>query len=184
MRVLVACEEFGRVREAFRKKGHDAWSCDLYPAFDGSPYHIQDNVLTVLGNGWDMVIAFPPCTFLSSVRNCAYYDDKAREQDLKQRHKAIQFVDTIWASNDRVCIENPVGALSTQWRKPSQIIQPYWFGEPWHKKTCLWLKGLPELQMTNWVGSNGSWHFQGSKNARRRARTFQGIADAMADQWG
>jgi site-specific DNA-cytosine methylase len=182
MDILIGCEEFGRVREAFRNQGHNAFSCDLFPAADESAYHFQCDIKTVLYNGWDAVIAFPPCTYLSNVRNAAYYNEEARQRDRRLRCEAIEFVDMIWQSNDVVAIENPVGALSTQWRKPTQIIHPYWFGETWHKTTCLWLKGLPKLAPTKWVGSKGSWHYH-SRNSRKSSLTFQGIADAMAQQW-
>ena len=136
-------------------------------------------------SGWDMIIGFPPCTYLSNRSNAVFYD---RTEFDKKRAAAIEFVKIIYNSCDKVCIENPSGALSTQWMKPTQVINPYQFGEPWKKRTCIWLKELPELQSTNWVGSvQPTWQpksYNHRESGLLRSRTFQGIADAMADQWG
>jgi hypothetical protein len=181
-RVLVACEFSGRVRERFRAKGHDAWSCDLLPSMDGSKYHIQGDVLEHLDEKWDMVIGFPPCTYLTTARN-------GHPVDWDERDKAIDFALKLWeAPCPRVALENPVGALTSILGKASQIIQPYQFGDPWHKRTCLWLFALPRLVPTNIIVPRGHWVSSGgrySQNEKRtRAVTFPGIAQAMADQWG
>lgn len=211
MRVLVACEYSGRVREAFRKLGHDAWSCDLLPSDDSSPYHIQGDVLEILNDGWDLMIAHPPCTYLSTAGNRwfneARYGDKARLRK-RLRLEAMEFVKTLYnAPVSSVAVENPIGYLSNNWQKPNQIIQPYQFGEPHVKPTCLWLKNLPPLQLTSpeatkpeplgvtirkpskyYKGGEVKKHYftqlAGSRSGHERSYTFQGIADAMADQWG
>ena len=181
-RVLAACEFSGRVREAFRAQGHEAWSCDVLPPADGSPWHIQDDVMNRL-TGWDLIVAFPPCTYLTSGRN-------GHPVDWQERDKALQFVMRLAdAPCDRIAIENPVGAISSSLWKPTQVIQPYWFGDPWHKRTCLWLFGdLPPLQPTNVVKATGHWVSSGGRHSQNtkgtRAITFQGIARAMAEQWG
>lgn len=199
LRILVACEFSGRVREAFRKMGHDAWSCDIEPAADGSPYHIQDDVLKHLGDGWDMMIAHPPCTYLSYVGN-RHWNKPGRAE---LREDALRFfVALAEAPIPKICVENPLGYASKAYRKYDQIIQPYYWGEPYQKRTCLWLKGLPPLtydkenavkppplfylsttgKPINWVeGIKGM-----SAKDRQKARntTFQGIANAMAEQWG
>ena len=142
MKVLVACEFSGIVREAFRAKCHDAWSCDLLPT-EIPGQHIQGDVLAILNDGWDLMIAHPPCTHLA-VSGARYFEGKEVEQEL-----AIDFF-MMLAGLDipRICIENPVGIMSTVWRKPDQIIQPYMYGHPESKKTCLWLKNLPALEPT------------------------------------
>ncbi len=199
MRVLVACEFSGVVREAFRKRGHDAWSCDLLPAEDGSFYHYQGDVATMIeypyvasdwvpwvrgkiGEAWDMMIAFPPCTHLA-VSGARWFKDKQGEQA-----EAIAFVQTLMdAPIPRIAIENPIGVISTKIRKPDQIIQPWQFGHGETKATCLWLKGLSLLQPTNIVeGRTPRVHHEppGPDRWRNRSRTYQGIADAMAEQWG
>jgi site-specific DNA-cytosine methylase len=185
MRILIACEQFGKVRTAFRNNGHDAWSCDIAETRDESPFHIQDDVINHL-TGWDMVIGFPPCTYLTNAGNSSWYSSDCPEKLERERlqMEAIEFVKVIYNSCDRVCIENPAGALSTKWKSPTQIINPYQFGHKWKKRTCLWLKGLPELKTTNWVGSvHPSWKIA-HNDPMFRSETFQGIADAMADQWG
>jgi hypothetical protein len=179
-RVLAACEFSGRVRNAFRAAGHEAYSCDLIP--NPSPYHIQDDVLNHL-EGWDMIIAFPPCTYLTSGRN-------GHPVNWRERDKALRFVMQLAdAPCDRIAIENPVGVISSSLWKPTQVIQPYWFGDPWHKRTCLWLFGdMPPLipdnvvkAMGHWVSASGQYS-QNSKSTR--STTFPGIARAMAEQWG
>lgn len=199
VRVLVACEFSGIVRDAFIARGHDAVSCDLLPTERPGP-HYQCNVFSVLPNDWDLVIAFPPCTHLSA-SGARYWPQK---QDGRQAC-AINFVRDLWflCNQIKICIENPVGILSTVWKKPTQIIQPYQFGDPVKKKTCLWLSGLPALtptkivEPTHALGTN-SYHGGPRKDGTRkrntlklmhgdgksRSRTQPGIADAMAEQWG
>lgn len=182
MRILIACEYSGRVREAFRKLGHDAWSCDLLPSDDNSPYHIQGDVLYVLNDGWDLMIAHPPCTHLA-VSGARWFKDKQAEQ-----LEALEFVRTLLdAPIERIALENPVSIISTKIRKPDQIIQPWMFGHGETKATCLWLKNLPKLKPTNIVsGREGRmWKLPPSKDRwKLRSETYQGVADAMAAQWG
>ena len=189
MRVLIACEYSGRVREAFRKLGHDAWSCDILPSDDNSPYHIQDDVLKHLDDGWDLMIAHPPCTHLavSGARHFAAKIADGRQQ------AALDFVQALLqAPIDKIALENPVSVISTKIRKPQQIIQPYEFGDPYKKTTCLWLKGLTKLTATDIVEPNIKTYKDGSKfsadygwsSNHARNKTYQGIANAMADQWG
>jgi hypothetical protein len=182
--VLVACEFSGTVREAFRRRGHNAWSCDILPAEDGGP-HIQDDVLEVLeetDRSWDLMIAFPPCTHLC-VSGARWWPQKMARQA-----EALSFVGRLMdASVGKIAIENPVGKISTAIRKPDQIIQPWQFGHGETKATCLWLKGLPLLKPTNIVdGREARVHRMppGPDRWRERSRTFTGIAEAMADQWG
>ena len=182
MRVLVACEFSGIVREAFRKQGHDAWSCDLLEAEDNSSYHIQANVLTVLSDGWDLMIAHPPCTHLA-VSGARWLHLKEKEQA-----EALQFVQTLLDSNiPKIALENPISIISSRIRKPTQIIQPWMFGHGETKATCLWLKGLEPLKPTKIVdGRVARVHFAspGPERWKERSRTLQGIAEAMAVQWG
>jgi hypothetical protein len=182
---LVACEFSGVVREAFRARGHDAWSCDLLPAEDGSPWHIQDDVLNLLREpaGFDdLMIAHPPCTHLA-VSGARWFKDKQLEQA-----EALSFVAALMlAPIKRICVENPISILSTRMRKPDQIIQPWMFGHGETKATCLWLKGLPKLVPTNMVpGRVPRVHRMppGPDRWKERSRTYTGIAAAMADQWG
>lgn len=181
-RVLVACEFSGIVRDAFRACGFDAWSCDLLPSERSSPYHLQGNVCNFLSLEWDLMIAHPPCTHLAS-SGARWFRDKAVEQA-----EAIEFVRLLWAAPiHRIAIENPIGILSTHLRKPDQIIQPWQFGHGETKATCLWLKNLPLLTPTNIVsGRTPRIHHMppGPNRWRERSRTYQGIADAMANQWG
>ncbi len=152
MRVLVGCEYSGRVREAFRAKGHDAWSCDLLESEDGSPYHIQGDVLGILKDGWDVGIFHPPCTYLA-VSGLHWNTRGVMVNGVPRSElteKALDFVRSLMdAPIPRICIENPVSCISTRIRKPDQIIQPHWFGEDASKKTCLWLKNLPPLVPTD-----------------------------------
>lgn len=185
MRVLVACEFSGTVRRAFRALGHDAWSCDLLPAEDGSPYHIEGDVLSVpMGyrDAWDLMIAHPPCTHLA-VSGARWWRDKAQEQS-----EALEFVRYLMTLPiPRICIENPVSKISSAIRKPDQIIQPWMFGHGETKATCLWLKGLPLLKPTNIVdGREARIHRMppGPDRWKERSRTYPGIAEAMAMQWG
>ena len=198
MRVIVACEFSGVVRRAFRARGHDAWSCDLLPAEDHSEYHIQGDVLEVLGDGWDLMIAHPPCTYLCGM---GIWWNHKRPERWEETRKALAFVEALWnAKIDRVAIENPIGYLSKNFQKPSQVINPWEFGHDANKPTCLWLRCLPRLTPTKIVGkgrfytkANGSrmsaWSHVTSgtrkeQRARIASRTFDGIAEAMAEQWG
>jgi site-specific DNA-cytosine methylase len=183
VRVLIACEYSGRVRQAFRDRGHDAWSCDLYePAEDGSPWHrTGDAGRIAYEGGWDMMIAHPPCTHLA-VSGARWFKDKAEEQA-----EALDFVRLLMAAPiERIAIENPISVISSKIRKPDQIIQPWQFGHGETKATCLWLKNLPKLTPTNIVpGREACVHRMspGPNRWKERSRTYQGIADAMALQW-
>jgi len=181
MRVLVGCEFSGRVRSAFRALGHDAWSCDLLPAEDGSAHHIQGDVLTVIGDGWDLGIFHPPCTHLA-VSGARWFKDKQTEQA-----EALEFVRALLAAPiPRIALENPISIISSRIRKPDQIIQPYMFGHGETKATCLWLKGLPKLEPTDIVpGREAKVHRMspGPNRWKERSRTYPGIAQAMAEQW-
>lgn len=182
-RVLVACEFSGVVRNAFRDRGADAWSCDIELAEDGSEHHYQCDVLTILDRGWDLMIAHPPCTRLT-VAGARWF--KGREVEQAQ---AIAFAEALWHANiPRIAIENPIGVLSTRSTlgKPTQIIQPWQFGHGETKATCLWLRGLPPLAPTNIVeGREARIHKMppGPNRSRERSRTYAGIANAMAEQW-
>ena len=183
MRVLVACEFSGAVRRAFAELGHDAWSCDLLPAEDGSPKHYQADVTELNGLlDFDLIVAHPPCRFLSKAGS-RWWPERQQEQT-----QAAEFV--LWLADlqvPRIGIENPVGRLSTVWRKPDQIIHPWMFGDPYMKETCLWLKGLPKLEPTQVVDRRESWITKvppGKDRWKVRSRTFPGIARAMAHQWG
>jgi hypothetical protein len=198
MRVLVACEFSGIVREAFAAKGHDAWSCDLLPT-EIPGKHYQGDVKRILfGYEWDLMIAHPPCTFLANT--CAY---RWKDPDyLKQREDAYAFF--LWlytAPIKKICIENPAGWLNSNFKKPDQIIHPYYFGDYALKRTCLWLKDLPPLSPTNLLerpkpsghyirksgkraGKKYNYYFHNSKSSHERSRSFKGIANAMAEQWG
>ena len=181
MRVLVACEYSGRVRDAFRALGHDAMSCDFLPTEVEGPHH-QGDVTELLHMGWDLMIAHPPCTHLA-VSGSRWFKDKVREQA-----EALIFVQTLLdAPIPRVALENPISIISTRIRKPDQIIQPWMFGHGETKATCLWLKGLPKLVPTNVVdGREPKVHRMspGPDRWKERSRTYRGIANAMAQQWG
>ena len=186
MRVLVACEFSGVVRDAFLRMGHDAWSCDLLDTEVAGP-HIVGDVLGVLGGGWDLMVAHPPCTHLA-VSGAAWFYRKKVEQE-----EALEFVRQLLAAPiGRICLENPVSVISTRIRKPDQTIQPWQFGHPEQKRTCLWLKNLPKLVETTVVtlpekkSERERLHYlsPGPNRWRERSRTYQGIADAMAEQWG
>lgn len=207
MRVLVACEFSGVVRRAFRATGHDAWSCDLLPAEDGSLNHYQCDVsyllheLVLRTDGsfgpWDLMIAHPPCTYLTV---SGLHWNKRRPERAEETEKALEFVRRLLdAPIPRIALENPVGAISTRIRPPDQIIQPYDFGHDASKKTCLWLKNLPPLRPTRhveprMVNGRRRWANQTDSGQNRlgpsedrwklRSVTYQGIAEAMADQWG
>jgi hypothetical protein len=182
MKVLVACEFSGAVREAFRQLGHDAYSCDILPAEDGSRFHITGDVRAVLGDGWDLMISHPPCTHLA-VSGARWFKEKQAEQA-----EALDFVRTLLdAPIERIALENPISIISSRIRKPDQIIQPWQFGHGETKATCLWLKNLPKLQPTNIVeGREARVHRMapGPDRWKERSRTFSGIAAAMAAQWG
>ncbi len=210
MKVLVACEYSGVVREAFKLKGHDAWSCDILPTeIPGN--HVQDDVLKVINSNWDIIIAHPPCTFLSvSGARWFYHPDDGHLPTVERRphpkyptrrqnqEDAVKFFLALYNSPaQKIAVENPIGVMSTKFRKPDQIIEPFMFGDEASKKTCLWLKGLPKLVPTNIVGKGKmqvlasgkilpEWYSNASKRERGkiRSKTFQGIADAMANQWG
>lgn len=221
MRILVACEESQRVCCAFRNKGHEAYSCDLQPCSGGHPeWHIMGNCLPLLnghctfltedcilhsiGAKWDMIIAHPPCTYLSVVANRWYNVEKYGQKAILRQRKRIEaidfFLNFVSADCEKIAIENPVGVISTVFCKPSQIIQPYFFGEPYEKRTCLWLKNLPKLKPSNVVKPlprakfksgktmpkwySDAWHLPPDERQRVRSRTFPGIAAAMAEQWG
>ena len=182
MRVLVACEFSGVVRRAFRALGHDAISCDLLPAEDDSLDHIQGDVLPLLTQGWDLLIAHPPCTRLT-VAGARWF--KGREQE---QAEALDFVRMLLSAPiPRIALENPIGVISTRIRPQDQIIQPWQFGHGETKATCLWLKRLPRLRPTDIVpGRYARVHREspGPERWKNRSRTYTGIAEAMAAQWG
>lgn len=192
MKILIACEFSGIVREAFRKKVHDAVSSDLLDT-EISGKHWKGDVLRILDQRWDMMIAFPPCTYLTTTANRSFLNNPGR---WKKRLDAMLFVYQLMnADIEKICIENPVGVISSHIRKPEQIIHPYEHGHPVSKRTCLWLKNLPAIKETNvvdpeWVypKSGGKrmsrFHHDSQGGSVKRLKTFQGIADAMADQWG
>ena len=221
MNVLVACEESQRVCMAFRDKGHNAFSCDIIDCSGGHPeWHIKQDVIPLL-NGrcefitvdgtkhkieskWDLIIAHPPCTYLTVTGNRWFnveqYGEKAIER-AKLRKEAFEFfMEFVSADCEKICIENPIGYPNTHYKKPEQIIQPYMFGDAARKATCLWLKGLKSLQPTNIVepviikykngkGTDNPWHMEtiglpSEERAKARSKTFPGIAKAMAEQWG
>ena len=189
MKIIVACEFSGIVRDAFTERGHDTVSCDLLPT-ERLGKHIQGDALEILNDGWDMMIAHPPCTYLTVSGNKWFkpeYRDKYPDR-LEQREHSIQFfMSLVDAKVDKICIENPIGIMSTKYRKPDQIIQPWQFGHGETKATCLWLKNLPRLEPTNIVsGREQRLHKLPPKKDRwkERSRTYTGIADAMATQWG
>ena len=220
MKVLVACEESQAVTKQLRRLGHEAFSCDIEKCSGGHPeWHIMCDVIPLLNGDcafntmdgenhyisgrWDMIIAFPPCTYLTVTGNRWFNIDRYGEKAI-QRHKdrkeAIDFFMAFAnADCERIAIENPVGIMSSEWRKPNQIINPWQFGDAFEKKTCLWLKGLPELTPTNIVeipprkkfdGGKSmpawyaeAWHLPKEERAKLRSKTFPGIAKAMAEQW-
>ena len=192
MKVLVACEESQIVTKEFRDKGHDAYSCDILPT-SGTHWgwHIQGNVSQILNDDWDLIIAFPPCTHLAA-SGAKWFKEK--REDGRQQQGIDFFMKFTDLKCPKVCIENPVGIMSTIYRKPDQYIQPWEYGHSACKKTGLWLKGLPLLTPTNIVDKgefytppNGKkfskWHTK-CKDAKERSTTFSGIAKSMANQWG
>lgn len=182
MKILIGCEFSGRVRNAFRDRGHDAWSCDLLPSEDFSDFHIQGDVMDVLNNGWDLAVFHPPCTHFA-VSGSRWFSSKINEQD-----DALRFVRALMdAPIPRIAIENPISVISSKIRKPDQVIQPWQFGHGETKATCLWLKGLKKLTPTNVVdGRDARVHRMapGKNRWKDRSRTYPGIANAMAEQWG
>jgi hypothetical protein len=211
MKVLIACEESQAVTKEFRKLGHEAYSCDILPCSGGYPeWHYQQDVFEVIDKGWDLMIAHPPCTFLavSGARHLYNKDGSINKERERERDLALQFVQKLMNANiSKIAIENPISVISSHIRKPDQIIQPYWFGDSASKSTCLWLKNLPKLEPTNivskgefkhWIDKKTGktkrqalWYYealQKAKNAAERrslrSKTFKGIAEAMANQWG
>lgn len=197
MKVLVACEESQAVTTELRKLGYEAYSCDIVECSGGHPeWHLQEDVIPLLEKEWDMIIAFPPCTHLA-VSGARHFEQKRK--DGRQQASVEFFMKFANAKCKRVAIENPVGIMSTQWRKPDQIVQPFHFGDPFKKTTCLWLKGLDKLIPTDIVEvgdfieyqcKNGkiarfsNWYNQTGKDRQKnRSKTFPGIAKAMAMQW-
>ena len=185
MKVLVACEESQEVCKAFRALGHEAYSCDIEPCSGGHPeWHLQVDALELLKMRWDMILAFPPCTDLA-VSGARYFAEK--RADGRQQRSIDFFMEFAKADCPRIAIENPVGIMSTYYREPDQIIQPWQFGHGETKKTCLWLKGLPPLKPTEIVSGREQriWRMPPSKDrAKMRSRTYPGVAKAMAEQWG
>lgn len=220
MRILVACEESQAVTKELRALGHEAYSCDLISCSGGhSEWHIKQDVLPLLNGNctfktcdaveheiigrWDIIIAHPPCTYLTVTGNRWFnverYGKKAIQRHEERKEAALFFMNFVNADCERIAIENPIGYMSTYYRKPDQIIHPYFFGDPARKATCLWLKGLPLLKPTNIVepeiivykngkGTDNPWHVETMKlpkeeRARERSKTFPGIAHAIATQW-
>ena len=204
MRVLIACEYSGAVRDAFIKQGHDAMSCDILPTDVAGPHYTGD-VFDVINDGWDLMIAHPPCTYLAVSGNRWLYnkDGSKNEERWKNREAGLDFVRALMdAPIKHIAVENPVSVISSEIRKPDQIIQPWQFGDEAQKTTCLWLKNLPKLKHTKIVGKgefvtfksgkkHPAWYAEAFAKAKTKAerqklrsKTFQGIADAMAEQWG
>lgn len=219
MKVLVACEESQRVCAAFRERGHEAYSCDIIECSGGHPeWHIMQDVLPLLNGNcgfdtmdgethkidgkWDLIIAHPPCTYLTVSGNRWFniekYGDKAIQRYVDRKRAVKFFFKFIYSDCDKIAVENPIGIMSTEYRKPNQIIQPFQFGHPYTKQTCLWLKGLQALKPTNilqkpksgWLnqlfapeGKYGGFNGKFS-TPKERSKTFPGIAKAMAEQWG
>lgn len=204
MRILVACEESQAVTKEFRALGHEAFSCDLLECSGGHPeWHLQQDVTELLQQKWDMILAFPPCTFLTVTGNRWFdvekYGDKALKRIEDQKDAIDFFMLFANADCDKIVIENPIGVMSSIWKKPSQIVNPYQFGDAFEKKTCLWIKGLPNLEYTDIVEvpprttfksgkTMASWYADAFKlpkeeRAKLRSKTFPGLAKAMATQW-
>lgn len=221
MKILVACEESQTVCKAFREKGHESYSCDVIECSGGHPeWHIMQDVIPLLNGNcrfttmdgaehyidgkWDLLIAHPPCTYLTVTGNRWFNVDRYGEKAIqrhKDRREAIKFfMEFANADCEKIAIENPIGVMSSEWRKPDQIINPWQFGDAFEKKTCLWLKGLPELTPTNiveipprkkfdsgktmpsWYAE--AWRFPKEERAKLRSKTFPGIAKAMSEEWG
>jgi len=210
MRILVACEESQAVTKELRKLGHEAFSCDLLPCSGEHPeWHYEQDVFEVISKGWDMMIAHPPCTFLavSGARWLYNKDGGKNVERWENQAKALDFVQKLMdAPINKIAIENPISVISSNIRKPDQIVQPWQFGDKAQKSTCLWLKNLPKLEPTDivekgefieFVSKKGvkkkqpKWYFEALKNAKTpaerrtlRSKTFKGMAEAIADQWG
>lgn len=211
MKILVACEESQAITKEFRALGHEAYSCDILPCTGGHPeWHLQGDVFGFINQGWDMMIAHPPCTFLSvsGARHMYNKDGSVNESRLRNQNEALEFVQKLMdADIPRIAIENPISVISSKIRKPDQIIQPYMFGDRASKSTCLWLKNLPKLEPTNIVDKGEffefkdrktgkvkkqpMWYYQALQQAKTsaerrtlRSKTFKGIAEAIASQWG
>lgn len=219
-RVLVACEESGVVTERLRKEGIEAYSCDIIDTSGEHPeWHIKQDVLPLLNGNccfetcdgvshcidskWDAIFAFPPCTYLTVTGNRHFneerYGDKARERKKKREEAAEFFMKFVNADCEHIVIENPVGYMNTHYRKPDQIVQPYMFGDPYEKKTCLWFKNLPKLKESNPVSppprkefASGksmplwyaeAWHLPKEERSKLRSKTFPGVAEAFVTQW-
>ena len=184
MKILVACEESQAVTKELRKLGHQAFSCDILSCSGGHPeWHIQGDVIKELDKNWDMIIAFPPCTHLAS-SGARWFKEK--QKDGRQQNAVDFFMRIVNANATKIAIENPIGIMSSKYRKPDQIIQPWQFGHGETKATCLWLKGLPKLTATELVEGREQriWRLPPSKDrAKLRSKTFPGIAKAMATQW-
>ena len=183
MKILIACEESGVVTSAFRRRKHQAYSCDVLPTRGVRQFHYQMDVKEALQDSWDMIIAFPPCTHLCS-SGARWWKEKREDG---RQDEAIEFFMQFTGCAPKVAIENPIGLMSKEYRKPDQIIQPWQFGHGETKATCLWLEDLPLLNPTKIVdGREARVHRMapGPERARQRSVTYQGIADAMADQWG
>ena len=210
MKVLIACEESQAVTKAFRALGHDAYSCDILPCSGGySEWHLQGDVFGFIKQGWDLMIAHPPCTYLSvsGARHLYNKDKSPNVERYKNQAEALDFVYKLMNTDiQRIAIENPISVISSHIRKPDQIIQPYWFGDSASKSTCLWLKNLPKLQPTNivskgefkeWIDKKSGkvkrqalWYYEALQQSKTpqerrtlRSKTFKGIAEAMANQW-
>ena len=183
MRVLIGCEYSGIVRDAFRALGHDAWSCDLLPTEQPGP-HILDDVRNVLDWDWDLLVAHPPCTYSSYAGN-RWLQQPGRHAKMLA---SFELFEALWnAPIEHIAIENPRGYVEQYWRKPDDLIHPYYFGDPMTKATCFWLKNLPPLMATNIIANpfvNWTKKGKGGHNGKSRSRTFQGLAAAIADQWG
>lgn len=204
MKVLVACEESQAVTKELRKRGHEAYSCDVVTCSGGHPeWHLKVDALELLKMDWDMILAFPPCTYLTAAGAVRLFDGEGNIKDEERYKKGIKaaefFKAFLNADCKRIAIENPVMLKIFGLPKYTQIVEPYMFGDPWRKRTCLWLRGLPPLKPTNivepkglWVGSTSArrdptihqrYKMPSNRDPRRRAKTFSGIAKAMAEQW-
>lgn len=211
MKILVACEESQAITKEFRALGHEAYSCDILPCTGGHPeWHLEGDVFGFIDQGWDLMVAHPPCTFLSvsGARHLYNKDGTANRERYENQYKALEFVKKLMdADIPRIAIENPVSVISTKIRKPDQIVQPWMFGDSASKTTCLWLKNLPKLVATNvvdkgdfkeWIDKKSgkvkrqaTWYYDALINAKSpeerrslRSKTFKGIAQAIASQWG
>lgn len=205
MKILLACEESQAVCIRLREKGHEAFSCDIQECSGGHPeWHIKDDVLKVINEGWDMMIAFPPCTHLA-VSGARHFEQKRK--DGRQQEGIDFFMAMVNAPIEKIAVENPIGIMSKLYRKPDQIIHPYYFGDPFTKSTCLWLKNMPKLihhkddsifhkkthtdkgEFKEFITKKGilkrqpMWYYNAIGDGKTRSKTFPGIANAMADQW-